>query len=87
MKRTMVGTVTSDKMEKTVVVRVERLTRHKKYGKTIRRSSKFKAHDESNACKIGDRVLIEEVRPLSKDKCWRVVRIENQDPAAEEVAS
>ncbi|NTU47523.1 MAG: 30S ribosomal protein S17 [Syntrophobacteraceae bacterium] len=74
-RKTRVGTVTSNKMEKTVVVVVERLVTHPKYRKFIRRGSKFKAHDVHNACGIGDRVLIEESRPLSKDKRWVVVKI------------
>jgi small subunit ribosomal protein S17 len=69
------GTVVSDKMDKTVVVRVERLTKHAKYNKVIRRAKKFKAHDEQNDCKIGDLVEIIETRPLSKDKRWRVKEI------------
>lgn len=75
MRRTRVGTVISDKMDKTVVVRVERLVRHPLYGKTMRRSVKFKAHDENNQCGIGDRVRIMETRPISKDKRWRVTEI------------
>lgn len=66
------GSVISDKMDKSVVVLVERKVRHKFYGKYIRRSVKYMAHDESNDCKIGDTVLIEECRPLSKNKRWRV---------------
>ena len=70
--KTRQGAVVSDKMDKTVVVRVERLTKHPKYNKVIRRAKKFKAHDEHNVCRIGDRVLIVETRPLSKEKRWRV---------------
>ena len=69
------GTVVSDKMDKTVVVRVERLTKHLKYNKVIKRTKKFKAHDEHNQCKVGDIVEIIETRPLSKEKCWRVREI------------
>ena len=69
------GTVVSDKMDKTVVVRVERLTKHAKYTKVIKRAKKFKAHDEHNQCKVGDIEEIMETRPLSKDKCWRVTEI------------
>ncbi len=72
MKRQVVGTVVSDKMDKTVVVQVERLVKHRLYKKYIRRRNKFAAHDETNSCKIGDRVLITESRPLSKTKRWRV---------------
>ncbi|HHW71426.1 MAG TPA: 30S ribosomal protein S17 [Clostridiales bacterium] len=74
-RKTRVGTVVSDKMDKTVVVAVERRVKHKLYGKTIKRTTKFKAHDENNECKIGDKVRIMETRPLSKDKYWRVVNI------------
>jgi small subunit ribosomal protein S17 len=69
------GLVVSDKMEKTVVVEVEDRVKHALYGKVIRRTSKLKAHDEQNACGIGDRVLLMETRPLSATKRWRVVEI------------
>ena len=71
--KTRVGVVTSDKMQKTVVVRVERRVKHPLYGKIIKLSKKYHAHDESNACKVGDQVRIAETRPMSKDKRWRVV--------------
>ena len=71
----MVGTVVSDKMDKTVIVIVERLVKHRLYKKYIRRRSKFAAHDENNASKIGDKVLIIQSRPLSKTKKWRVSKI------------
>jgi len=74
-RKTRRGVVVSDKMDKTVVVRVERLMKHPQYHKTIRRSNKFKAHDEQNACREGDLVEIVETRPLSKDKRWRVASI------------
>jgi small subunit ribosomal protein S17 len=74
-RKTRVGRVISDKMEKTVVVAVERLERHRLYKKTIRRTTKYKAHDENNECRIGDQVQIMETRPLSKDKRWRVVAV------------
>jgi small subunit ribosomal protein S17 len=74
-QKTRRGVVVSDKMDKTVVVRVERLMKHPQYHKTIRRSNKFKAHDEQNACREGDIVEIVETRPLSKDKRWRVTNI------------
>jgi small subunit ribosomal protein S17 len=74
-RKTRQGTVVSNKMEKTVVVRVERLTKHPRYNKTIKRAKKFKAHDEQNQCAIGDIVEIMETRPLSKDKRWRVTEI------------
>ena len=69
------GLVISDKMEKTVVVEVEDRVKHALYGKVLRRTSKLKAHDEQNACGIGDRVLLMETRPLSATKRWRVVEI------------
>jgi small subunit ribosomal protein S17 len=74
-RKTLQGTVVSNKMDKTVVVRVERLTKHPRYNKTIKRAKKFKAHDEQNQCAIGDIVEIMETRPLSKDKRWRVTEI------------
>ncbi|MBO6719916.1 MAG: 30S ribosomal protein S17 [Rhizobiaceae bacterium] len=72
-KRVMQGTVVSDKNDKTVVVRVERRFTHPVMKKTIRMTKNYKAHDESNACKVGDIVLIEESRPISKDKTWIVL--------------
>jgi small subunit ribosomal protein S17 len=66
------GIVISDKMNKTVVVAVERLVKHPRYGKYLKRRAHYKAHDEQNTCKTGDRVLIAETRPLSKDKRWRL---------------
>ena len=71
-RRTLVGTVVSDRMDKTVVVRVERLVRDSRYHKYVRRYSKFMAHDESNSCSVGDRVQIIEHRPISKRKRWKV---------------
>ncbi|BER92810.1 MAG: small subunit ribosomal protein [Candidatus Atribacteria bacterium] len=71
----LVGTVISDAMDKTVVVEVIRLSEHPLYGKKVKRKRKFKAHDEANTCKLGDKVLIEETRPLSKTKRWRVVTV------------
>ncbi len=72
MRRTLIGQVISDKMDKTVVVRVERLVQDPRYKKYVRRFSKFMAHDEENACGVGDRVRIIEHRPLSKRKRWKV---------------
>jgi len=69
------GVVVSDKMEKTVVVKVENLKMHQRYHKFIKRSKKYKAHDENNECRIGDTVEIMETKPLSKDKSWRVQKI------------
>ena len=74
-KRQVVGKVISDKMDKTVIVQVERLVKHRLYKKYVRRRSKFAAHDEENSCRIGDIVLIKESRPLSKSKRWRVGEI------------
>ena len=71
----MIGTIVSDKMDKTVVVLVERLVKHPLYHKYIRRRAKFSAHDEGNACNIGDKVKITESRPLSRTKRWRVSEI------------
>ena len=75
LRKTRVGFVTSDKMDKTIVVAVEESRRHALYGKSEKITKKFKAHDENNECRIGDRVEIMETRPLSKDKRWRLVRI------------
>ena len=74
-KRTLEGTVVSDRMDKTVVVSVQRLTPHPLYGRVLRRTRKYKAHDEKNDCHMGDRVVITECRPLSKDKSWRVSQV------------
>jgi len=74
-RKTRVGTVVSNKMDKTIVVLVERLVHHQMYRKFIRRRNKFKAHDAQNVCQMGDRVLIEESRPISKDKRWVVVKV------------
>ena len=74
-RRTKVGRVVSDKMDKTVVVSVERLRRHPIYKRVVRLSSKFKAHDADNSAHVGDTVRIEESRPLSRDKRWTVVEI------------
>jgi small subunit ribosomal protein S17 len=74
-RKTMVGVVVSDKMDKTVVVAVERVVPHPLYGRRMRRTKRFKAHDENNEAREGDRVELMETRPLSHDKRWRVVRI------------
>lgn len=74
-RKFFIGTVTSDRMDKTVVVEVERIVKHPMYKKYIQRRSKFKAHDRDNQCRVGDRVLIVESKPLSKDKRWRVCQI------------
>ena len=75
VRKVRVGKVVSDKMEKTVVVAVERKVPHALYNKPLVSTKRFKAHDENNECRIGDTVKIVETRPLSKDKCWRVVEI------------
>jgi small subunit ribosomal protein S17 len=75
MRKTRVGTVISDRMDKTIVVRVQTLKEHPRYKKTVRQSSRFKVHDEQNQCTVGDRVRIVETRPLSHDKRWRLVEI------------
>ena len=74
-RKTAIGIVSSDKMDKTVVVATEEIVRHSLYGKGVKRTKKFKAHDEMNECGIGDKVLLMETKPLSKDKRWRVVEI------------
>lgn len=74
-RKTKIGRVVSDKMDKTVVVAVETKVRHPLYGKTVNKTTKFKAHDENNEANMNDRVLIMETRPLSKDKRWRIVEI------------
>jgi len=78
MKKTREGVVVSDKMTKTRVVLIERVYRHPRYERVVRRSKKLKAHDETNASKIGDRVLIEETRPLSREKRWRIRQVLEQ---------
>ena len=75
LRKTRVGTVTSDKMDKTVVVAVKDRVQHPLYKKIINRTVKIKAHDENNECGIGDRVMVMETRPISKDKRWRVAKI------------
>ena len=75
LRKTMIGTVVSNKMDKTVVVSVERKVRHSVYGKIVKRTYKLKAHDENNSCNVGDTVKVMETRPIYKDKRWRVVEI------------
>jgi len=79
-RKSRIGIVVSDKMEKTIVVRVDSKVAHPLYGKTVHSSKKFKAHDENNEAKVGDRVLIIETRPLSKDKNWRLQEILEKAP-------
>ena len=75
LRKTRVGKVVSDKMDKTIVVAIETSVKHSLYNKIVRRTVKFKAHDENNECRVGDKVLIMETRPLSKDKNWRLAKI------------
>ena len=75
LRKVMIGTVTSNKMDKTIVVSVETSVKHPIYGKVVKRTYKLKAHDEENQCQVGDKVKVMETRPLSKDKRWRVVEI------------
>ena len=78
LRKTRVGVVVSDKMDKTVVVAVKDSVQHPLYKKIMKRTVKFKAHDENNECGVGDRVMIMETRPLSKDKRWRLVKIDEK---------
>ncbi len=75
LRKTRVGKVVSDKMDKTIVVAIEDNVKHPKYGKVIKRTIRLKAHDENNECGIGDKVSVAETRPLSKDKRWRLVQV------------
>jgi len=75
LRKVRIGRVVSDKMDKTVVVAVESFIKHPLYGKRVRKTKKYKAHDENNMCRVGDEVKIIETRPLSKEKRWRVVEI------------
>jgi small subunit ribosomal protein S17 len=75
LRKTRTGVVVSNKMDKTIVVAVERKVRHPLYGKTMKKTTKFKAHDENNEANINDKVLLMETRPISKDKRWRLVEI------------
>ena len=75
LRKERIGVVTSDKMDKSIVVSIERKVKHPKYGKFVKKTSKFVAHDETNTCSIGDTVKIMETRPLSKTKNWRLVEV------------
>jgi len=75
LRKERIGVVVSNKMMKSIIVQVERREKHPKYGKFVKKTSKFAAHDENNECTIGDTVRISETRPLSKNKCWRLVEI------------
>ena len=75
LRKNRVGIVVSDKMDKTVVIALEEHVKHQKYGKVIKRTIRLKVHDENNECGVGDKILVAETRPLSKDKRWRMVEI------------
>ncbi|MCE9538386.1 MAG: 30S ribosomal protein S17 [Bacteroidetes bacterium] len=75
LRKEKIGLVTSNKMDKSIVVSVERKVKHPKYGKFLKKTTKFVAHDEANTCSIGDTVKIMETRPISKNKCWRLVEV------------
>ena len=75
LRKVMIGTVTSNKMDKTIVVSIETSVKHPKYGKIMKRTYKLKAHDENNECQIGDKVKVMETKPISKDKRWRLVEV------------
>ena len=75
LRKTLIGTVVSNKMDKTIVVKVETAVRHPIYKKIVKRTYKLKAHDEENVCQVGDKVKVMETRPLSKDKRWRLVEV------------
>ena len=75
LRKTLIGTVESNKMDKTIVVKVETAVRHPIYKKIVKRTYKLKAHDEENVCQVGDKVKVMETRPLSKDKRWRLVEV------------
>ncbi len=81
-RKSQIGIVVSDKMDKTIVVRVDTRVKHPLYGKIIRSSKKYKAHDENNEARMGDKVMIAETRPLSKDKNWRLQEIMEKAPIA-----
>ena len=75
LRKEKIGIVVSNKMERSIVVEVERKVKHPKYGKFVKKSSRFMAHDDQNECREGDKVKIAETRPLSKNKCWRLVEV------------
>lgn len=80
MRKTLMGVVVSNKMDKTIVVAIDDYTKHPVYNKIIKRTKKYKAHDEENVCGIGDKVKIMETRPLSKDKRWRLINVIEKAP-------
>ncbi len=75
LRKEKIGLVTSNKMDKSIIVSVERKVKHPKYGKFLKKTTKFVAHDEANSCNVGDTVKIMETRPISKNKCWRLVEV------------
>ncbi|MBV8253929.1 small subunit ribosomal protein S17 [Chitinophaga dinghuensis] len=75
LRKSRIGVVSSNKMDKTITVKVERKVKHPIYGKFLKKTTKFMAHDEKNECSIGDTVKIMEIRPMSKNKCWRLVEV------------
>ena len=75
LRKERIGLVTSNKMEKSIVVSVERKVKHPMYGKFVKKTTSFVAHDDANTCNIGDKVVIMETRPISKNKCWRLVEV------------
>ncbi|NIG56992.1 30S ribosomal protein S17 [Chitinophaga sp. Cy-1792] len=75
LRKSRIGVVSSNKMDKTITVKVERKVKHPIYGKFVKKTTKFMAHDENNECSIGDTVKIMEIRPMSKNKCWRLVEV------------
>ena len=75
LRKEKIGLVTSNKMDKSIIVSVERKVKHPKYGKFLKKTTKFAAHDEANTCNVGDTVKIMETRPISKNKCWRLVEV------------
>jgi small subunit ribosomal protein S17 len=75
VRRSLIGDVVSDKMEKTIVLKISRRIQHSIFKRVVKRMTKLKAHDEKNECKVGDRVLVMESRPLSKDKNWKVIKV------------
>lgn len=85
-QKSLVGEVISNKMEKTVIVQVERTVQHPMYGKVVRQRTRLKAHDEKRECRVGDQVRIVECRPISKEKHWRVVEILARKPVVEEIS-
>ena len=74
-RKVLLGTIVSDKMEKTAVALVERTIQHPLYKRTVRKSKKYKVHDEQNECRVGDRIKLIECRPISRDKCWRLLEV------------